>query len=117
MNYHNSFIYVQKIINKILRSYRYFYRAYIDNIVIFSTSLKEHLTHLRLVFSTFEKINIHLLSRKSFFDYSFVQLLSQKIDVLKLTTTKKKLIIITNLSFSRTLAQLKKYLDFTEYLR
>ena len=85
--------------------------------MIFSTFLKKHLTHLRFVFSTFEKINIYLLSQKSFFDYPFVQLLNQKIDVLKLTTAEEKLIIIINLFFSKTLAQLKKYLDFIEYLR
>ena len=117
MGYRNSFIYVQRIINKILRSYRHFCRVYVDNIVIFFTSLKEHLSHLRFIFLTFEKMNIHLLSRKSFLDYSFIQLLNQKVDVLKLTTAEKKFIVIANLFFSRTLAQLKKYLDFIEYLR
>ena len=117
MSYRNSFVYVQKMINKILRPYRHFYYIYVDDIVIFFTSLKKHLSHLRLVFSTFKKINIHLSSQKSFLDYSFVQLLNQKIDILKLTTTKKKLIVITNFFFSRTLVQLKKYLNFIKYLR
>ena len=116
MNYRNSFVYVQKIINKIFRSYRYFCRVYIDDIVIFSTSLKKHLIHLRFIFSTFEKMNIYLSSRKSFFDYSFVQLLNQKVDVLKLITAEEKFIIIANFFFSKTLVQLKKYLNLIEYL-
>ena len=62
-------------------------------------------------------MNIYLLSRKSFLDYSFVQLLNQKIDVLKLATAEEKLIVIANFFFSKTLAQLEKYLDFIEYLR
>ena len=85
--------------------------------MIFFTLLKEHLDHLRLIFSTLEKMNIHLSSRKSFLNYPSVQLLNQKIDILKLTTTKEKLIVIANLFFLRTFAQLKKYLDFIEYLR
>ena len=117
MNYRNFSVYVQRIINKILRSYRHFCYIYVDDIVIFFTSLKKHLTHLRLVFSAFEKINIHLSSRKSFLDYSSIQLLNQKIDVLRLATAEKKLAIITNFFFSKTLAQLKKYLDLIEYLR
>ena len=117
MNYHNSSAYIQRIINKILRPYRHFCRVYIDNIVIFFTSLKKHLSHLRLIFSTFKKINIHLFLRKFFFDYSFVQFLSQKVDVLRLTTAKKKLVVIVNLFFLKTLAQFEKYLDFTKYLR
>ena len=76
IDYRNSSTYVQKMINKIFRSYRHFYRVYIDDIVIFFTSLKKHLAHLRFIFSTFEKMNIYLSSRKSFLDYSFVQLLS-----------------------------------------
>ena len=36
---------------------------------------------------------------------------------MKLVTAEKKFIVITNLFFSRTLAQLKKYLGFIEYLR
>ena len=117
MSYRNSFIYVQRIINKIFRSYRHFCYAYIDDIVIFFTSLKKHLSHLRFIFSTLKKMNIYLLSRKSFLDYSFVQLLNQKIDVLKLATAEEKLIVIANFFFSKTLAQLEKYLDFIEYLR
>ena len=117
MSYRNSSIYVQRIINKIFRSYRYFCRVYVDNIVIFFMSLKEHLAHLRLVFSTLKKMNIHLSSRKSFLDYPSIQLLSQKIDVLKLITTEKKFVVIANLFFSKTFAQLKKYFDLIEYLR
>ena len=62
MSYRNSLIYIQKTINKILRSYRYFCRVYVNNIVIFFTSLKKYLTHLRFIFSIFKKINIHLSS-------------------------------------------------------
>ena len=76
MSYRNFSTYVQKMINKTLRFYRYFCRAYINNIVIFFISLKKHLTHLRFIFLIFEKMNIHLLSRKFFFDYFFIQLLN-----------------------------------------
>ena len=117
MSYRNSSIYVQKMINKILRPYRHFCRIYVDNIVIFFISLEKHLSHLRFIFSTLEKMNIHLSPRKSFLDYSFIQLLNQKIDALRLATTEKKFIVIANLFFPRTLAQLKKYLNLIEYLR
>ena len=60
------------MINKILRLYYHFYRAYINNIIIFFISLKKHLIHLRLIVSTFEKINIYLSLRKFFFNYIFI---------------------------------------------
>lgn len=105
------------MIDRILRPYRHFCRAYVDDIVIFSSTLKDHLEHLRLVFSALSKMNIHLSPRKSFLGYPSVQLLGQKVDALGLATAEEKLIVIVNLSFPRTLAQLEKYLGLTGYLR
>ena len=81
------------MINEILRSYRYFYRFYINYIIIILISLKEHLIYLRFIFSIFEKINIHL---SSIFFYSIIK---SKNRCLKLIMIEKKFIIITNLSF------------------
>jgi len=36
IKFKNSFVYVQRIMNKELRQFRNFYRVYIDNIVVFS---------------------------------------------------------------------------------
>ena len=79
-------------------------------------SLKKHLKHLKLVFKTFDNMNIHLVFHKSFLEYLFVHLLSQKMNVLNMIMMTDKLIIIINLKFSCTFVQLKKYLDLTEYL-
>ncbi len=117
MGYRNSPAYVQRMIDRILRPFRHFCRAYVDDIVIFSSTLKEHLEHLRLVFSALSKMNIHLSPRKSFLGYPSVQLLGQKVDALGLATAEEKLAAISNLSFPRTLTQLEKYLGLTGYLR
>ena len=47
MGYKNSPAYVQRQIDRILRCFRSFTRAYVDDVVIFSRSLEEHLNHLR----------------------------------------------------------------------
>ena len=109
--------YVQRIIDKILRPFRKFCRAYIDDIVIFSKSVPEHIEHLNQVFQALTRMNIHLSPRKSFLGYPSVHLLGQKINALDLTTAEKKLTAISNLAFPKTLSQLEKYLDMTEYLR
>ena len=42
MRFKNSVLYVQRKMNGFLRLYRYFARCYINNIIIFSHSTKEH---------------------------------------------------------------------------
>ena len=117
MSFRNSPVYVQRIIDRILRPYREFCRAYIDDIVIFSTSLNKYIRYLNLIFKALDSINIHLSPRKSFLDYLSIYLLSQKMNALELAIIEEKLAIISQLSFSRSLTQLKRYLSITKYLR
>ena len=116
MRYRNSSVYVQKQINRILRSFN-FARAYVNDIVIFSETLDDHLLHLRKIFEVLIKNNIFINSKKTFLRYSSVSLLSQHVISLRLFTNKKKLKIIVNLRFSKILRQLKTYLDLTNWFR
>lgn len=117
MGYRNSPAYVQRMIDRILRPFRHFCRAYVDDIVIFSKSLEEHLSQLNQVFQALTDMNIHLSPKKSFLGYPSVHLLGQKVDALGLATAEEKLAAIANLSFPGTLAQLEKHLGLTGYLR
>lgn len=109
--------YVQRQIDDILRKYRNFARAYVDDIVIFNKSLEEHLRHLNDMFSLFDKLNIALKSFKTFLEYLIIELLSQKVNSLKLTTIANKLVAISDLKFLKTLKHLKKYLKKNDWLR
>ena len=114
MSFKNISSYVQRKTDNILRIYKNFCRAYINDIVIFSKTLKEHVKHLHLIFKLFTNLNISLSSTKFFLDYFTIQLLELKVDVFDLSTSKKKLKIIFDLKFSKTLQDLKIYLEFTE---
>lgn len=50
MNYKNSLSYIQKQIDNLLKSFRQFARAYVDDIVVFSKTLEEHERYLHKVF-------------------------------------------------------------------
>ena len=117
MGYRNSPAYVQRMIDRILRPFRHFCRAYVDDIVIFSSSEEEHFQHLRQIFAALDEVNITLSPRKSFLNYPSVRLLGQKVDALGLATSEEKLAAITNLAFPKTLSALEKYLGLTGYLR
>ena len=82
---------MQRIIDRILRPFRRFCRAYINNIVIFSSSLKEYIRYLIQVFQVLNEMNIYLALNKTFLEYSFMSLLDQRINVLELAIAEKKL--------------------------
>lgn len=117
MRFRNNLVYVQRQIDLILREYRKFARVYVDNIVIFNKILKEHVEHLVKIFKLFKRMNIFIKPNKIYLGYSFVALLEQKMNNLKLITTKKKLEAIFKLRFSITLKLLKWYLELTRWIR
>ena len=117
MGYRNSSAYVQRQIDRVLRLCRRFARAYVDDIVIFSRSLTEHLSHLRKVFGILSKSNISIKPGKAFIGYPSVNLLGQKVNSLGLATDEEKLRAIASLSFPTNLAQLETYLGLTGWFR
>ena len=116
MNWKNSPAYVQKKMNDLLKNYSYA-RTYINDVVIFNNTLNEHLLHLKNIFNLFEKWNIIFKTSKTYFDYFSISLLNQKVDSFELITTKKKLKIIADLSFPKTLKNLEKYFEIIDYLK
>ncbi len=117
MGYWNSPAYVQQMIDRILRQQRPYARAYVDDIVIFSNTLEEHLNHLHNVFGVLDKMGICLSPEKSYLAYPSVQLLGQRVDALGLATSEDKLAAISRIRFPLSLSQLEKYLGLTGYLR
>ena len=115
MNFKNISSYVQRKIDNILREFKTFCKIYIDDIIIFSKTLQEHIQHFHLIFNLFTSLNISLFSTKSFLDYFTIQLLRFKIDAFELFTSKEKLKIIASFKFSKTLQNLMIYLKFTEW--
>ena len=117
MGFKNSPAYVQRKIDTILRAYRAFARAYVDDVVVFSHTLEEHLEHLHTIFALFDSFGITLSPKKSFLGYPTVALLGQKVDAFGLTTAADKLKAILELDFPYTLKDLEGYLGLTGWLR
>ena len=69
----------QRMINHTLRDCWQFARAYIDDIVIFSQSWEEHLTHLRKVFSCLQTAKLTINVSKCQFGRNKVQYLGHVI--------------------------------------
>ena len=99
MRYKNSFAYVQRQIDRLLRSYK-FVKIYIDDIVIYFEILKKYFFYFRVIFDMFTTNNIFIKLEKTFVEYFIMHLLNQKIDFFKLATIEKKLKIISKLKYS-----------------
>ena len=117
MGYKNSAAYVQRQIDRVLRAQCKFAKVYIDDIVIFSHTLEEHLQHLQEVFNVLRTNNISVKPSKAFVGYLSARLLGQKVDSLGLATSEDKLAAIAKLKFLTTLRQLETYLRLTGWLR
>lgn len=116
MKYKRSFSYVQRQTDAMLRSYWKFIRAYIDDIIIFSLILKNHLQHLQDVFDLFRAWRVSLISNKSFLSYSLIILLDQRVNSLRMFTFKNKIKVIISLQFSDNLRNLETFLNLIEWL-
>ena len=116
MNFKNSSFYVQRQTNQMLRSYRKFSRAYMNDIIIFFKTLSKHINHFRQIFQLFQKCRVNLTFIKFFLKYFFITLLNQKVDNFELFTIAKKIAIITSLQFSISLRKLKYFLRLIDWL-
>ena len=117
MSFKKSSVYVQRQIDTILRDHRDYSRVFIDDIVVYSKTLDDHIQHLHTIFSLLQSLNISLNSFKSFLNYSSMQLLEQKVNAFDLTTATEKIETIVKLEFFKTLKDFETYLDFIEWLR
>ena len=116
MGYCNSPPYVQQQMNRILCFFCAFAQEYMNDIIIFSKMLNEHVHHLHQVFSLFQDLDISLEFKKFYLDYSTVTLLGQWVDVLGLFTSEKKIRALADLQFPTTLKALEIYLGLMGWL-
>src|SRR5436190_208270 len=89
MNYQEFSLYAQHMMNMIFRSHKFFICCYIDDIVIFLKTLKNHLKHLNTVFSLFDELKITFKKVKTHLDYSSIILLNQQVNDFDMTFLKK----------------------------
>ena len=117
MGYKGSVAYVQRQIDRILRSHKDFAKAYVDDIVVASKTLEEHLFHLNQVFQTLVNAGICIKPTKAFIGYPSIELLGEHVDSMGLTTSEEKIRAISMLTFPNSLRKLETYLGLTCWLR
>ncbi|KAG5810041.1 hypothetical protein H9Q74_014111 [Fusarium xylarioides] len=117
MGFCNSPAYAQRYMDRLLRPYRSFCRAFIDDIVIFSKSAAEHARHMDTLFGLFVSKNLSISPTKSWIGYPSAQVLGFRVDALGLSTTAERVAAFAKLEFPRQLAALEQYIGATGYIR
>src|SRR5438046_7725032 len=116
MSYKDSSSYTQQMMNSILCSYKHFVQVYINNIVIFSKTLEDHMEHLNIIFFLFDSMRISMKETKIYLEYPSIILLDQQVDDFDMIISKERIAAIQDLSFFKTLKNLEKYLGLTGWL-
>ena len=117
MKYKGSSSYVQRQTNVILKSFKKFIKTYVDDIIIYSRILIEHVIYLIKIFDLFRVKRINLAFIKFYLKYSSIILLNQKVDSLNMSISTKKIAVIIILRFLNNLKKIDHFLDLIEYLR
>lgn len=106
----------QRVMQNILSPYLWlFCLVYIDDIVVYSKSYKEHIDHLDKVLEAVEKSGITLSPNKCHLFYGSILLLGHKVSRLGLSTHLEKVKAIVELESPKKLSQLQAFLGMVVY--
>ena len=102
--------------DKLLSDQKHYCRAFIDNIIIFSDTLDNHLKYLDDIFTLFESRDIALSPAKSFIGYPSIELLGFYVNAFGLSLTAQRTQGFRDLVFPKTLKALETYLGAAGFL-
>ena len=90
---------------------------YLDDIIIFSKTLEEHLQNLQIVFNRLREFNLKLTPKKCNFLQTTIEFLGHTISSEGISPNNKKIEIIQNHPTPKTKKQLKSFLGLANYYR
>ena len=94
-----------------------FVLVYIDDVIIFSASLDEHVKHLDQVLELLERSGVTLALSKCHFAYPSITALGHHVSRLGVSTMEEKVDAVRKMSFPRNLRELETGLGFFGYYR
>ncbi|TFY52000.1 hypothetical protein EVJ58_g10260 [Rhodofomes roseus] len=106
----------QRVMQDILAPFLWvFALVYIDDIVVYSNTLEEHIEHLDRVFGSVEQAGLTLSPGKCHLGYQSLLLLGQKVSRLGISTHKEKVDAIIDLAEPRNVKELQTFLGMMVY--
>ncbi|BHF71159.1 hypothetical protein SprV_0401421400 [Sparganum proliferum] len=106
----------QRFTDEILRSLPFAY-AYINDILVASSSAEEHASHLRLIFDRFQQHGLQLNVDKCVFGVNSLDFLGHHVNQHGLTPLIEKVQCILSFPVPNTLTQLRRFIGLINYYR
>ena len=103
------------LISMVLQDYRDFAMAYLDDIIIFSRTLEEHLKHIEIIFQKLKVAGLKLKESKCDFFKSEIHYLGHLISDKGIQPLPEKLDTIRNMPRPRTPKEIKQFLGLMGY--
>jgi hypothetical protein len=114
--YRNGPAVFQRVMQSVLSPFLWIFAlVYIDDIVIFSKTFDDHLTHIDSVLKAIGNAQITLSPSKCHFGYESLLLLGQKVSRLGLSTHKEKVDAILDLEAPKNVHDLQVFLGMMVY--
>ena len=106
----------QRMMDTIVRGLP-FVCVYLDEVVVFSKSLEEHLRHLHQIFDVIDKAGLKLMLSKCSFAQAKIKLLGQVVDKRGISVDLSKVEVIRNAPTPTTTTELRSFQGLAGYYR
>jgi len=114
----NASVTFQIFVNNVLQCYlNQFIIVYLNDILVYSKTKKEHVQHVKKVLQTLKKVNLRIKSEKSEFHVQSVQFLKFIVMSQSLRMNSKKIEAVTTWSTSKSKIKVQFFLEFTNFYR
>lgn len=108
----------QRLMNNVLKEYiNKICLVYLDDIIIYSTSLQEHLDSLRKIFTRLSEANLKVQLDKSEFLKRETEFLGHVVTQEGIKPNPQKIICVQNFPIPKNAKQIKQFLGLTGYYR
>ncbi len=108
----------QRQMNNVLTGYLgRFCMCYLDDLIVYSKSQKDHMRHLSLIFERFRKFELKLKPEKCAFGLPKINLLGHVVSQEGITPNPERINTIKNLKPPRNLREVRSFLGLAGYYR
>ena len=106
-----------RFMDTIFRDLQDFIYIYVDDILIYSASEKEHLKHLQIVFERLKKYGMKINPSKCELGVSELNFLGHRVSTTGIHPTEEKIEVIKNFPIPKTLKDLSSFLGLLNFYR
>ncbi len=114
----NASVTFQTFVNNVLWRYlNQFVIVYLNDILVYFKTKKEHVQHVRKILQTLKKVDLRIKSEKSEFHVQSVQFLEFIVTSQSLRMNSKKIEVVTTWSTSKSKIEVQFFLEFANFYK